>query len=46
MTNDQEVRPRRVAIVANNLHTYEIKIVCGIRDVLREHGLEALLLLG
>ncbi|WP_431262141.1 LacI family DNA-binding transcriptional regulator [Roseateles chitinivorans] len=42
----QDMRPRRVAIVANNLHTYQIKIVCGIRDVLRDNGVDALLILG
>ncbi|WP_067272041.1 diguanylate cyclase domain-containing protein [Mitsuaria sp. 7] len=40
------MRPRRVAIVANNLHTYQIKIVCGISDVLRVNGVDSLLILG
>lgn len=46
MTSDHTESPRRIAIVANNLHTYQIKIVCGIREVLRDNGMDSLLILG
>lgn len=46
MTRNPELVTRRVAVLANSLHTYQSKIVSGVRDVLSRSGMECVVLLG